>query len=208
VEVREPDMHEPASDLRRLQQALREQWDIAEAHADLATLVGLQKALRAGQWKVTVALRKGRDIVAIMPGFAELAFGLAIDVGSTTIAAPLADLASGEVVAAVGAMNPQIRFGEDLMSRVSYVMMNPGGDKELTRVGREAMDALIGEAAREAGVARGEILEVTLVGNPIMHHLVLGLDPTELGGAPVAFAPHAAYEARAGGNGLGGAPGG
>ena len=79
-------------------------------------------------------------------------------------------------------MNPQIRFGEDLMSRVSYVMMNPGGDKELTRTVREAMDNLIGEAAREAGVARSEILEVTMVGNPIMHHLVLGLDPTELGG--------------------------
>jgi uncharacterized 2Fe-2S/4Fe-4S cluster protein (DUF4445 family) len=197
VEVAEPDMHEPASDLRRLEQALHEQWGIGETHADLATLVGLQKALRAGQWKVTVALRRGRDIVAITPGFAERAFGVAIDVGSTTIAAHLTDLASGEVVAAVGAMNPQIRFGEDLMSRVSYVMMNPGGDKELTRVVREAMDALIGEAAREADVKRGEILEVTMVGNPIMHHLVLGLDPTELGGAPFALALDAAYEARA-----------
>jgi uncharacterized 2Fe-2S/4Fe-4S cluster protein (DUF4445 family) len=207
VEVAEPDMHEPASDLRRLEQALREQWDIAEARADLATLAGLQKALRAGQWKVTVALHKGRDIVAIMPGFAERAFGVAIDVGSTTIAAHLTDLMSGEVVAAVGAMNPQIRFGEDLMSRVSYVMMNPGGDRELTRAVREAMDALIGEAARGAGVARGEILEVTLVGNPIMHHLVLGLDPTELGGAPFALTVDAAYEARARELGLDVAPG-
>jgi uncharacterized 2Fe-2S/4Fe-4S cluster protein (DUF4445 family) len=198
VEVAEPDMHEPASDLRRLGQALHEQWDVDETHADLATLAGLQKALRAGGWKVTVALRKGRDIVSVMPAFAERAFGVAIDVGSTTIAAHLTDLTSGEVVASVGAMNPQIRFGEDLMSRVSYVMMNPGGDKELTRVVREAMDALIGEAAREAGVARGEILEVTLVGNPIMHHLVLGLDPTELGGAPFALTVDAAYEARAG----------
>jgi uncharacterized 2Fe-2S/4Fe-4S cluster protein (DUF4445 family) len=167
----------------------------------------LQKALRAGEWKVTVALRKGRDIVSIMPGFAERAFGVAIDVGSTTIAAHLTDLTSGEVVASVGAMNPQIRFGEDLMSRVSYVMMNPGGDKELTRVVREAMDALIGEAAREADVKRGEILEVTLVGNPIMHHLVLGLDPTELGGAPFALTVDAAYETRTRELGLDVAPG-
>jgi uncharacterized 2Fe-2S/4Fe-4S cluster protein (DUF4445 family) len=207
VEIREPDMHEPASDLRRLEQALHEQWGIAETHADLATLAGLQKALRAGDWKVTVALRKGRDIVAVMPGFAERAFGVAIDVGSTTIAAHLTDLMSGEVVAACGAMNPQIRFGEDLMSRVSYVMMNPGGDKELTSTVRDAMDALIGEAAREAGVTRGEILEVTLVGNPIMHHLVLGLDPTELGGAPFALTVDAAYEARARELGLDVAPG-
>ena len=207
VEVAEPDMHEPASDLRRLQQALSEQWSLAETNVDLATLATLQKTLRAGQWKVTAALRKGRDIVAIMPGFAERAFGVAIDVGSTTIAAHLTDLASGEVVAAVGAMNPQIRFGEDLMSRVSYVMMNPGGDKELTRAVREAMDGLIGEAAREAGVARGEIMEVTMVGNPIMHHLVLGLDPTELGGAPFALTIDAAYEARARELGLEIAPG-
>ncbi len=207
VEVAEPDMHEPSSDLRRLQQALREQWGLAETTADLATLARLQKALRAGERKVTVAVRKGRDIVAIMPGFAERAFGVAIDVGSTTIAAHLTDLVRGDVVAAVGVMNPQIRFGEDLMSRVSYVMMNPGGDKELTRVVREAMDALIGEAASEAGVARGEILEVTLVGNPIMHHLVLGLDPTELGGAPFPLALDAAYEARAREFGLDVAPG-
>jgi uncharacterized 2Fe-2S/4Fe-4S cluster protein (DUF4445 family) len=207
VEVAEPDMHEPSSDLRRLQQALRAQWGLTDTHADLATLTGLQQALRAGAWKVTVALRKGRDIVSIVPGFAERAFGVAIDVGSTTIAAHLTDLTSGEVVAACGAMNPQIRFGEDLMSRVSYVMMNPGGDKELTRVVREAMDALIDEAARDAGVARSEILEVTLVGNPIMHHLVLGLDPTELGGAPFALALDAAYEARAHELGLDIAPG-
>ena len=207
VEVAEPDMHEPASDLRRVQLALREQWGLAETDADLATLAGLQKALRAGQWKVTAAVRKGRDIVALMPGFAERAYGVAIDVGSTTIAAHLTDLMTGEVVAAVGAMNPQIRFGEDLMSRVSYVMMNPGGDKELTRAVREAMNGLIGEAAREAGVARGEILEATVVGNPIMHHLVLGLDPTELGGAPFALTVDAAYEARARELGLDIAPG-
>ncbi|MGC9958715.1 2Fe-2S iron-sulfur cluster-binding protein, partial [Roseiarcus sp.] len=87
VEVGEPDMHEPASDLRRLQQALIEQWGLAETNVDLATLATLQKTLRVGLWKVTAALRKGRDIVAIMPGFAERAYGVAIDVGSTTIAA-------------------------------------------------------------------------------------------------------------------------
>jgi uncharacterized 2Fe-2S/4Fe-4S cluster protein (DUF4445 family) len=207
VEVAEPDMHDPSSDFRRLQQALSEQWGLAETNADLVTLAGLQKTLRAGGWKVTAAVRKDRDIVAVAPSFTERAYGVAIDVGSTTIAAHLCDLVSGEVVASCGAMNPQIRFGEDLMSRVSYVMMNPGGDKELTGTVREAMDNLIGEAAREAGVARSEILEVTLVGNPITHHLVLGLDPTELGGAPFALTIDRAYEARARELGLDVAPG-
>jgi uncharacterized 2Fe-2S/4Fe-4S cluster protein (DUF4445 family) len=171
-------------------------------------LATLQKTLRKGGWTVTVAVRQGRDIVAILPGFAERAFGVAIDVGSTTIAAHLCDLVSGAVVASVGAMNPQIRFGEDLMSRVSYVMMNPGGDKELTSSVREAMNELIGEAAAEGNVARAEIFEVTIVGNPIMLHLVLGLDPTELGGAPFALTIDGAYETRARDIGLEIAPGG
>ena len=207
VEVREPDMHDPSSDLRRLQAALREQWGIAEAGANLSVLAGLQKTLRAGAFKVTVALRHEREIVAVLPGFRERAFGLAFDIGSTTIAAHLCDLITGEVVASAGAMNPQIRFGEDLMSRVSYVMMNPGGEGELTASVRAAMDGLIGELAGEAGVERGEMFEATIVGNPIMHHLFLGLDPTELGGAPFALTLDGGFDARANELGLAIAPG-
>ncbi len=207
VEVREPDMHDPSSDLRRLQSALKGQWSLGETSADLAVLRGLQKTLRAGQWQATVALRNGRDIVAIYPGFRDRALGVAFDIGSTTIAAHLCDLASGDVLASAGAMNPQIRFGEDLMSRVSYVMMNPGGDKELTQSVRAALDGLIGDVVKEAGAAREDVVEVTLVGNPIMHHLALGLDPTELGGAPFALTIDGAQEARAAELGLAVAPG-
>jgi uncharacterized 2Fe-2S/4Fe-4S cluster protein (DUF4445 family) len=207
VEVREPDMHDPSSDLRRLQSALKSQWSLGETQADLVVLRGLQKTLRAGDWKATVALRNDRDIVAVYPGFRDRTLGVAFDIGSTTIAAHLCDLASGEVLASSGAMNPQIRFGEDLMSRVSYVMMNPGGDKELTQSVRGALDALIGDVAAEAKAARDEIVEITLVGNPIMHHLALGLDPTELGGAPFALTIDGAQEARAIDLGLDIAPG-
>ena len=207
VEVREPDMHDPSSDLRRLQAALGEQWNLGETNANLDVLRGLQKTLRAGEWKVTVAVRKGRDIVAVTPGFRERALGLAFDIGSTTIAAHLCDLGSGEVLASSGLMNPQIRFGEDLMSRVSYVMMNPGGDVELTSSVRGALDLLIGDVAREAEAEREEIVEITLVGNPIMHHLFLGLDPTELGGAPFALTLDGAFEAPARDLGLNVSPG-
>ena len=124
VEVREPDMADPSSDFRRLQQALAEQWGIADATADLRRARRRSRqTLRAGRWTVTAALRNESEIVALFPGFARDAYGVAIDIGSTTIAAYLCDLASGAVVASVGAMNPQIRFGEDLMSRVSYAMM-------------------------------------------------------------------------------------
>jgi len=207
VEVREPDMHDPSSDFRRLQMALREQWNLGETSAGLVVLRGLQKTLRAGGFKVTVALRQEREIVAVLPGFRERAYGLAFDIGSTTIAAHLCDLASGDVLASAGVMNPQIRFGEDLMSRVSYVMMNPGGEVELTRTVRAAMDTLVGELALEAKVERDEIFEATVVGNPIMHHLFLGLDPTELGGAPFALTIDGGFEAHAAELGLSLAPG-
>ncbi len=91
-------------------------------------------------------------------------------------------------MAAVGSMNPQIRFGEDLMSRVSYIMMNPGGEAALVEAVRGAVNDLAGEAAKAAGIERSDILEATFVGNPVMHHLLLGINPIELGGAPFALA--------------------
>jgi uncharacterized 2Fe-2S/4Fe-4S cluster protein (DUF4445 family) len=188
VEVAQPDMDDPASDLRRVILALQAQWGLGELHADLRVLHGLQSALRKGDWKVTVAVREGAQIIAVRSGFADRAHGLAVDIGSTTIAAHLCDLSTGEVVAAAGAMNPQIRFGEDLMSRVSYLMMNPGGDGEMTRVVRETIDKLAAEVAAEAGIEASDILEITFVGNPIMHHLLLGVSPIELGMAPFALA--------------------
>ncbi len=188
VEVEEPDMHNPTGDLERLLRALESQWGLTGLEADLRILQTLQKGLRDGGWKVTVAVHRGQVITAIWPGFNDKAFGLAVDVGSTTIAAHLCDLATGEVVASSGIMNPQIRFGEDLMSRVSYVMMNPGGDAEMTVVVRQAINDLAVEVAREAEISTDDILNATFVGNPIMHHLLLGIDPIELGGAPFALA--------------------
>ncbi len=194
VEVAEPDMHEPTGDFERLAIALRDQWQVADVAADLAILRRLQPALRKGDWKVTVALHKGNHddrprILDLWPGFHDGAIhGLAIDLGSTTIAAHLCDLRDGRVLASGGVMNPQIRFGEDLMSRVSYVMMNAGGDVEMTRVVREALNALAVSIAAEGGVDPSSIYEAVVVCNPVMHHLLLGIDPVELGQAPFALA--------------------
>ncbi len=188
VEVEEPDMHNPSGDLERLLKALEEQWELTGLECDLHILQSLQGALRKGAWKVTVAVHRAQVITQIWPGFRDRAFGLAIDVGSTTVAAHLCHLSTGKVLASSGIMNPQIRFGEDLMSRVSYVMMNPGGERDMTRVVRAAINTLVGEVAEEASIDRDEILNATFVGNPIMHHLLLGIDPTELGGAPFALA--------------------
>ena len=189
VEVAEPDMHDP--------------WQLTELRCDLKVLQGLQSTLRAGSWKVTVAVHGRSQIVAVWPGFRERVYGMAVDVGSTTIAAHLCDLTNGEVVASAGLMNPQIRFGEDLMSRVSYSMMNPGGAAQMTDAVRTALSGLATDVARSAGVDHDAILEMTVVGNPIMHHLLLGLDPVELGGAPFALAVDSATTVTAAEIGLG-----
>ncbi|BDW85304.1 ASKHA domain-containing protein [Roseicyclus marinus] len=194
VEVVEPDMHEPSGDFERLQAALRDQWQIDSVTAPLSVLQKLQPALRKGNWQVSVALHQPAhsdsfQILDVWPGLHEGGlYGLAIDLGSTTIAAHLCDLADGRVLASSGLMNPQIRFGEDLMSRVSYAMMNPGGDREMTQAVQQAIATLATEIAAEGGIDPRLIMETVIVCNPVMHHLLLGIDPVELGQAPFALA--------------------
>ena len=194
VEVAEPDLSSPTGDRERLAEALREQWRLSDLDFDLNVLTELQRALRKGEWKVTVAVRHEKQVLAIWPGFRDLMLGAAFDVGSTTIAGHLCDLTTGSVLASAGRMNPQIGFGEDLMSRVSYVMMNEGGEARLTAVVREALNGLVGDLVAEADAVRDDVLEVTIVGNPIMHHLVLGFDPRELGMAPFALVTGSALD--------------
>jgi uncharacterized 2Fe-2S/4Fe-4S cluster protein (DUF4445 family) len=188
VELAEVELGEATADLRRLKRSLASEWGI-DAHAvDAHVLAELQPALREGDGAVTVAVHDGSTITAIWPGLHDRAFGIAFDIGSTTVAGHLCDLLTGEVLASAGEMNPQIRFGEDLMSRVSYVMLNPGSERELTRAVRGCLAKLTAELARTAEIDRRDVLEVTLVGNPIMHHLLLGIDPTPLGAAPFSLA--------------------
>ncbi|MBE9638151.1 ASKHA domain-containing protein [Salipiger mangrovisoli] len=214
LEVAPPDMHAPSGDLERLMEALRAQWGIADASVDPGVFAQLQKTLRAGDWTVTAALHRASAeapplLTALWPGLLEGdLYGLAIDLGSTTIAAHLVSLRGGEVVASSGVMNPQIRFGEDLMSRISYAMMTPGGAAEMTGAVRAALNGLVAELAASADVCTDRILDMTIVGNPVMHHLLLGLDPVELGQAPFALATASARDLPARDLGLGALPSG
>jgi uncharacterized 2Fe-2S/4Fe-4S cluster protein (DUF4445 family) len=197
VDVTEPDIATPTGDLGRLFDALEREWGLTDLRADLHVIQALQQTLTDGGYRVTVAVHAGRDVIAIWPGYNDRAYGVAIDVGSTTIAGHLVDLSDGSVIASAGVMNPQIRFGEDLMSRVSYVMLHEGGAGELTSAVRKALDGLLANLANKAFCKRVEILELTIVGNPIMHHLLLGIDPTPLGSAPFALATDTAVETTA-----------
>jgi uncharacterized 2Fe-2S/4Fe-4S cluster protein (DUF4445 family) len=197
VEVQRADLREATGDLQRLCDALNREWQLTDLDCDPIVLPELQQALRDGDWQVTVAVHDESRIVAIWPGFRSYAYGLAVDIGSTTIAAHLYNLTTGENVATGGIMNPQIRFGEDLMSRVSYVLMHPEASGELTDVVRKGINDLIADVAREGGIGSADILDVTVAGNPIMHHLFLGISPVELGGAPFALATDGALNLRA-----------
>jgi uncharacterized 2Fe-2S/4Fe-4S cluster protein (DUF4445 family) len=201
IEIEEPDMHKPLGDMDRLKLALEKEWGYKGLEADFYLLSRVQKILRQGKWGVTAAIHKDDDnaaprIIALWPGLHNEAYGIACDIGSTTIAMHLVSLLSGRVAASAGMQNPQIRFGEDLMSRVSYVMMNPGGEEAITKAVREAVNALVDQVCAEGKVNRTDILDAVFVGNPVMHHFFLGIDPTELGGAPFALAVSGAVKAK------------
>ncbi len=201
VEVEEPDMEKPLGDLDRLKVALATDWHFDDVEVDFHIIPQVQQILRKGEWKVTAAIHKDREderprLIALYPGLKNEAYGIACDIGSTTIAMHLSSLLSGRTVASAGTSNPQIRFGEDLMSRVSYVMMNPDGRGAMTDAVREALNGLIDKVCAEGDISREDILDSVFVGNPIMHHLFLGIDPTELGGAPFALAVSGAVEVK------------
>jgi uncharacterized 2Fe-2S/4Fe-4S cluster protein (DUF4445 family) len=199
VEVAEADMHDPSGDWERTEIALKTQFGLDGIALPFAMLAPLQKALLDGKNTATLAVHTARagaaKIIGVWPKFAEPnLYGLAVDLGSTTIAAHLTDLVTGEVKASGGVMNPQIRFGEDLMSRVSYAMMNAGGAADMTTSVREAMNTLAQDLTTQAGLDVTDIYETVFVMNPVMHHLLLGLDPIPLGQAPFALATSSAMD--------------
>ena len=197
VEVTEAELGEHRGDWGRLQDALAEQWQLENLTIDLPTLRRLQAVLRKGKWNVTVTLWQEREVIDVQPGYEEGVYGLAVDIGSTTIAGFLCDLRTGELLATDSTMNPQVAYGEDLMSRVSYAMThNDGLDKMHTAV-IETLNKLAARAAREAGIQSRNIQEAVFVGNTTMIHILLGINPIELGGAPFALANRDAMDIKA-----------
>ncbi len=197
IEVTPASLGDHRGDWQRVEQALHEQWQIEAPTLDPAVLPSLQPALRRGGSTLTLTVWNEHEVLRIEPGYVERLVGLAVDVGSTTIAAHLCDLRTGALLASESMMNPQVRFGEDLMSRVSYGMSEPQGVARMHRAVIRAINELAEKAAARAGFASTEIVDSVLVGNSIMHHLLLGLDPVELGGAPFALATSAPLDLKA-----------
>jgi uncharacterized 2Fe-2S/4Fe-4S cluster protein (DUF4445 family) len=197
VEVDKAQLGMHRGDWGRLQDALAEQWDLKDLGVELQTLQHLQATLRKKDWKVTVTIWDERQVIDLQPGYQEGAYGLAVDVGSTTVASYLCNLRTGELLATESAMNPQVSYGEDLMSRISYTMTNPDGLRKMNEAIIETINKLAVQAARSAKIGKGRIYEITLVGNTTMIHILLGINPIELGGAPFALANRDAMDIKA-----------
>ena len=188
VLVEEAQLGEHRGDWGRVQDALAEQWGLAGLSIDLPVLQRLQSALRAGNWAVTVTLWQEREVIDVQPGYQEGAYGLAVDIGTTSLAGYLCDLRTGEILTTEAMMNPQVAYGEDLMSRISYAAQQRDGLQKMHAAIIDALNKLAARAAKAAGIRRQHIYEAVFVGNTTMTHILLGIDPKEIGGAPFALA--------------------
>jgi uncharacterized 2Fe-2S/4Fe-4S cluster protein (DUF4445 family) len=181
---------------------------LKDVRLDPVLLGELQPVIRKGDWKVTVTVWQDREAVRVQPGYVEEAYGLAVDIGTTTVAMHLCDLRTGEVLATTSQMNPQVAYGEDLMSRVSYCDLNgAAGLATLHDAIIRALNGLAEEAASEVDITTGAITDIVLVGNSVMHHVLLNIPPRELGQSPFGPAISDAVDIKARDLGLKLAPG-
>ncbi len=196
VEVEKAELGKHRGDWGRIQDALKKEWDLDNLSIDLPALQNLQANIRKGKWTVTVTLWH-QEVIDVQPGYKEGIYGLAVDVGSTTVAAYLCDLRSGKILASESEMNPQVVYGEDLMSRVSYATSNIDGLDKMHSAIIKTINQLAKKAARQVDLRARNIHEVVFVGNTTMTHILLSIDPIELGAAPFALANRDSYDLKA-----------
>jgi len=197
VELSPPSLHDLLGDFDRLQNALSEKYDLHRIGIDYPALLRLSQVLRQGDWKVTVATWVDQEIIDVKPGRTEGPYGIAIDIGTTTVAGYLCDLSTGELVATQSMMNPQVVYGEDVMSRITYTITHEDGLEKVHQSIIDALNQLIGAVAKRSGLSSDDILELTIVGNTAMHHLFLKIDPRYLAVSPFTPVVHRSMDIKA-----------
>ncbi len=193
----EATLNDHMGDWERLQSCLKTKFSLENLAIDYQVLMTLQKELRERLWQVSVDVWQNREVIQVSSGNAKTAYGLAVDIGTTTVAAYLCDLATGNLITTVSMMNPQVLYGEDVMSRISFTMTNPDGLATLHRTIIDGINALISDACFTAGIQNEDILDMTIVGNTCMHHLFLNIDPRYIGKAPFVTALHHSLDIKA-----------
>jgi uncharacterized 2Fe-2S/4Fe-4S cluster protein (DUF4445 family) len=227
VEVEPPTFEEPMGDFERICRQLQKEYGLKDLRIDIFTLRQLPMAMRDGDWKVTVSVWMDQEIIRVRPGKVEHAYGLAIDVGTTTVAGYFCDLTTMEVVDTVTLMNPQCKYGEDVMARITFHMTTTDGLQRMSDDIIEGLNWLIDEAIKntyppkkkvkkpkdyegpeewvevpEEGktylrLSREDLEDITLVGNTAMHHILLKLNPEYVGLAPFPPVIHHSLDIKA-----------
>ncbi len=227
VEVDPPTFEEPTADFERICRELEKQYSVSNLKIDFFTLRQLPTAVRDGDWKVTVSVWNDQEIIRVRPGKAEASYGIAIDIGTTTVAGYFCNLNTMEVVDTVTLMNPQCKYGEDVMARITFHMTTTDGLKRMSDDIIEGLNWIIGEAIKntyppkkkvkkaegeegpdewvevpEEGktylrLTREDVEDVTIGGNTAMHHILLQLNPEFVGMAPFPPVIHHSLDVKA-----------
>ena len=208
VTMSPPNLERPIADWERLAKGLETSMALVrgtdeklprwhEMQIDYQCLRGLSTTLRAAKWNVTVSVWQDKEVIEVQAGYVEDSYGAAVDIGSTTVALYLCNLRTGEMLAAESEMNPQIVYGEDVMSRIQYAIEYPDGLEKLHKAIIATLNKLLKQAAKTADIHTKDILEMVLVGNSTMHHLLLNLNPKDLGLAPFVPAIHSSVDVKA-----------
>jgi uncharacterized 2Fe-2S/4Fe-4S cluster protein (DUF4445 family) len=208
VTMTPPNLERPIADWERLAKGLETSMGLVhgidaklprwyDLTIDYQCLRTLSSTLREAKWNITVSVWQDKEVIEVQAGYAEDSYGAAVDIGSTTVALYLCNLRTGEMLAAESEMNPQIVYGEDVMSRIQYAIEYPDGLEKLHKAIISTLNKLIGQAAKTANIQTNEILEMVLVGNSTMHHILLNLHPKDLGLAPFVPAIHKSMDIKA-----------
>jgi uncharacterized 2Fe-2S/4Fe-4S cluster protein (DUF4445 family) len=208
VSMTPPNLERPIADWERLAKGLETSMGLVrrgeenlprwfDLTIDYQCLRILSSTLREAKWNVTVSVWQDKEVIQIQPGYVEDSYGTAVDIGSTTVALYLCNLRTGEILAAESEMNPQIVYGEDVMSRIQYTIEHSDGLEKLHKAVIATLNKLLKQAAKTAQIETDEILEMVLVGNSTMHHLLLNLHPKDLGLAPFVPAIHRSVDVKA-----------
>ncbi len=189
VELPEPSLHDlTEGDMERVLEFLKKEYGLSGLAFDYFALCDLQEVLRKGDWRITVSVWMDREIIKVEPGFVEPSYGLAVDVGTTTVVGYLCDLNTGKVINTESMMNPQVPYGEDVMSRITYAMTNPDGLEKMQKAIIEGLNEIIEKVSADLRVngsnGGSAIVDMTIVFNTAMHHIFLGFNPEYIGRSP------------------------
>ncbi len=196
VTLEKPSLQDCRSDVNRLLDAAKFQIGFKPI-IDFETLKKVPDVIREKNWVVTITVWNNREIIDVQPGKESGCYGFAIDIGTTKIAGYLLDLCSGEIVASASIMNPQIPFGEDVISRIQFIMENPKNLLHLQHVVVEGVNKLIKESCQKANVSVKDIYELTFAGNTVMHHIFLGIPSTYVALTPYSAALQSSLNVKA-----------